>query len=247
MPETALALFKKTDRVQPFYKSWESSSPSYSMRALTSFGKEITGSASKDARPEITSKDVISALHNTLTRPPAFSLVSRCYIDETRECTKSPGPQRYTQPGIISNLSHPLYPMPPTKVFVGSSRKMHEVSDTPAPGEYEIIADAYLKKAPAYGFRIKPFETRSSSLAPDSGSYDVVEIGKTGRLKRGPSWSLRGRWHERKSDSDPDDKILHFVQSEPPAILGRRKIDTSGTKRSKPVPNWSFPKSDRFL
>ena len=246
MPETALALFKKNNKIQPFHKSWESSAPAYSIRGLTSFGKEITGSASKDARPEITSKDVISALHATLPRPPAFSLVSRSYIDETRECTKSPGPQRYTQPGIIANLSHPLYPMPPTKVFVGSSRKIHDVTDTPAPGEYEIVTDAYLKRAPAYGFRMKPFEIRSSSLAPDSGSYNVVEIGKTGRLKKGPSWSMRGRWKDRTCDSDPDDKILSFIQSEPPAILGRRTIDTSGTKRTKPVPNWSFPKSDRF-
>lgn len=246
MTETALALFTPAKRTSPYKKSWQSSAPVFSIRELTSFGKELHGSAAKDARPEITSKNVISAVNYTLARSPCFSLVSRSYIDETRECTKSPGPQRYSVPSIISNLSHPLYPMPPTKVFVGSSRRIHDISDTPAPGEYESRSDAYLTKAPAYGFRMKPVESIQSSLAPDSGSYNVAEIGKNGKLWRGPSWSIRGRPEDRKLLDEADSAIVDLVVSEAPAILGRRKLDTSGTRKSKAVPNWSFSKAERF-
>ena len=137
--------------------------------------------------------------------------------------------------------------MPPTKVFVGSSRKIHDVSDTPAPGEYDIKTDSYLTKAPAYGFRMKPFDRIQSALAPDSGSYNVVDVGKNGKLWRGPSWSIRGRHEDTKQADDVDDNIMELVVAEAPAILGRRKLDTSGTKRAKPVPNWSFSKAERFL
>jgi hypothetical protein len=245
--ETTLALCKSNTKIVPYKKPWETSAPAYTIRALTSFGKELHGSASKDSRPEITSKNVIGALSCTLRRAPSFSLVSRSYVDETRECTKSPGPLRYTIPGTVGNPSHPLYPMPPSKVFVGSSRKIHETSDTPAPGEYEINAGSYLTKAPAYGFRMKPLDRMQSALAPDSGSYNVVNMGKNGKLWRGPSWSLRGRPENLKQHEDVDDNIMELVVAEAPAILGRRKLDTCGTKRTKPVPNWSFSKAERFV
>jgi hypothetical protein len=242
-----MALLSREHKSSSSRKPWSMSSPIYTMRALTSFGKEIHGSASKDSRPEVTSKDVIGALNRTLPRPRAFSLVSRSYIDETRECTKSPGPQRYTLPGIVANLNHPLYGMPPTKVFVGSSRRMHDISDTPAPGEYDIVPDSYLKRSPSFGFRIKPFESKQSGLAPDSGSYDVLDLTRHGKVWRGPSWSLRSRIEDRKNERVSNAEINALMLADAPNILGRKKRDTSGSKRSNPIPNWSFSKSRRFL
>ena len=246
MKGTALALLSNTKRATSYHKPWDSFGPAYSIRGLTSFGSVELGRTSKDARPEVTSKDVIGALTKTMARSPAFSLVSRCYIDETRECTKSPGPQRYSQPSIISNLRHPLYPMPPTKMFAGSERKIHLPSKTPAPGEYEVNADAYLSKAPSYGFRLKPSESIQSSLAPDSGSYDVTEITRNGKVWRGPSWTVRGRWEDHADREEEDDVLAGLALADAPNILGRKKLDTSGSKKGKPVPTWSFPKSSRF-
>lgn len=247
MTGSALALLSASRDSSSFNKPWSLSAPAYTIRALTSFGKEFHGSASKDARPEVTSKDVIGALNRTLPRPPSFSLVSRSYIDETREFTKSPGPQRYSIPGIISNLHHPLYRMPPTKVFVGSSRKIHDILDTPAPGEYEVNPDVYLKKSPAFAFRLKPFESRLSSLSPDSGSYDVTEVTRHGKVWRGPSWSLRSRMEIPVPVCNHDGLVDALALAEAPNILGRRKIDRSGSKRSLVTPNWSFSKSKRFV
>lgn len=244
MTHSALAILVNANRIAPYQKPWESSAPAYTIRKRTSFGELELGRTSKDARPEVTSKDVISALTNTLTRSPAFSLVSRTYIDETRECTKSPGPQRYTQPDVIANLRHPLYPMPPTKVFAGSERKIHIANKTPAPGEYEVKLDTFLTRAPAYGFRFKPNEGIQSALAPDSGSYDVGETTRMGKMWRGPSWTVRGRI-DRTPHHDKEDDAIGALALED-AVNGRKKIDTSGCKHTKRVPNWSFAKSRRF-
>lgn len=225
----------------------------YSIRARTTFGSMEAGITSKDARPEVTSKDVIAALSNTLPRPPAFSLVSRSYIDETRECTKSPGPQRYTQPEIISNLRHPLYPMPPTKLFAGSERKIHAPAKVPGPGDYEVSFEGILPRAPAYGLRSRELENIASALRPDSGSYNVMEITRYGKVWRGPSWTALGRSlvgnQSTRSSSDLDsDKELWRQMSliDASSSDSRKKLDVSGSRKMKPVPNWSFGKSHRF-
>lgn len=243
---TELALVSHIKRGRSYQKPHECHAPAYTLRSRTSFGAIRNFTTSKDARPEVTSKDVIGALNCTLPRPPAFSLVSRSYVDETRECTKSPGPQHYSVPGIISNVDHPLYPMPPTKGFAGSERQMHVANKTPAPGEYELKADTYMKKAPAYGFRLKPNEICLSSLAPDSGSYDVADITRHGRVWRGPAWSVQGR--TEYTEVATDDDAIHIPSAdESLSILKRRKLDTSGGHKSRPVPNWSFAKCRRFL
>ena len=243
---SAVALLSNAGKLRPYHKSWEISSPVYTIRGRTEFGSAQLGQTSKDARPEVTSKDVIGALTKTLQRSPAFSLVSRSYIDDTAACTRSPGPQRYTQPSIISNLHHPLYSMPPTKIFAGSERKMDPPSKGPGPGDYDIDPDTFLKKQPAYGFRSREGDNILSSLAPDSGSYEVLEITRRGRVWRGPSWSLRARPVEpRKTDAlDLPASTMALLESH--SVSGRRILDTSGGKRNKPVPNWSFAKSKRF-
>jgi len=203
------------------------------------------GATSKDARPEVTSKDVIGALTNTLPRAPAFSLVSRSYIDETRECTKSPGPQRYTQPSIISNLHHPLFPMPPTKMFAGSERRIHIPAKVPGPGEYDVISDAILNRAPAYSLRSRELENISSALRPDSGSYDISEITRHGKVWKGPCWTVGARRSSScPSDRDKSDKeeIFKLLSLSSP----KHRLDVCGSKKLKPVPNWSFGKSRRF-
>ena len=226
-------------------KSLENSGPAFTIRARTYFGSAEYGRTSKDARPEITSKDVIGALNKTMVRAPSFSIVSRSYIDGTREFTKSPGPQRYSQPSIISNLSHPLYRMPPTKIFAGSQRKMHETSKTPAPGEYEVVLESFLRKAPGYSIRSKPIESVRSGLVPDSGTYDVNEITRNGKVWRGPSWPVTGRPVDRSANVSQIHGLDIALLKDSPSILGRKRIDTSGSKRSSPVPNWSFSKSRR--
>ena len=241
------ALQTDSIRKNEYRKSWESSAPAYSISSRSSLGDVELGRTSRDSRPEITSKDVVGAVNRTLKRPPAFSIVSRSYIDGTREFTKSPGPQRYSVPNIISNLSHPLYPMPPTKIFAGSQRKMHDANMNPSPGEYEVALDSFLKKAPTYSIRSKPLESVRSGLVPDSGSYDVTEITRNGKVWRGPSWSVTGRPGNKSSTLKDDTALIGLEFAEPPSILGRKRFDTSGSRRSSPVPNWSFSKSHRNL
>jgi len=249
----ALELLNSMRRNSPYHKPWSVSSPVYTIRARTNFGSTEAGITSKDARPEVTSKDVIGALSNTLPRPPAFSLVSRSYIDETRECTKSPGPQRYTQPGIISNLRHPLYPMSPTKLFAGSERKIHIPPKVPGPGDYEVSFESILPRAPAYGLRSRELDNIASALRPDSGSYNVMEITRYGRVWRGPSWTALGRSSLCNESIGPSsnlgsDKELWREMSliDANSSDSRKKLDVSGSRRMKPVPNWSFGKSHRF-
>lgn len=217
------------------------------MRTRSWSGSVELGRTSKDARPEITSKDVVAASNKTLKSAPAFSIVSRSYIDGTREFTKSPGPQRYSVPSILSNLSHPLYPMPPTKIFAGSQRRMHDFKLTPAPWEYQVSLDSFLKKSPSYSIRSKSIESVRSGLVPDSGSYDVSEITRNGKVWRGPAWSVSGRPEGKVEKSLGEDILGSIGLSKSPAILGRKKFDTSGSKRLSPVPNWSFSKSRRPL
>jgi hypothetical protein len=249
----ALELLNRIERNHFHQKPWSVSSPMYSIRARTRFGSMAAGTTSKDARPEVTSKDVIAALTNTLPRPPAFSLVSRSYIDDTRECTKSPGPQRYSQPGIISNLRHPLYPMPPTKLFAGSERKIHVPPKVPGPGDYEVSYDCILDRAPAYGLRSRELENISSALRPDSGSYNISEITRRGKVWRGPSWTALGRNASGSestralSDSESEkDLWRQMSQIDTSSSDSRKKLDVSGSKKMKPVPNWSFGRSLRF-
>lgn len=213
-------------------------SPSYTFRTRVLFGTAQPAVTSKDARPEITSKDVHGAVRYTSKRAPAFSLVSRTYMDETRECTKSPGPQRYNQPQIISNLRHPLYPMPPVKGFAGSERQSETVGKTPGPGEYETQLDVFLKRSPSYGFRFKETENMTSALSPDCGSYNVANILRSGKVWRGPSWSVVARPHDR-SLATPDKDLI--PETDPYRVL----IDTCGNKRMCPVPRWSFSKCRR--
>ena len=251
---SAVELLNRLQRNSPYHKPWCVSSPVFSIRSRTSFGSPVVGITSKDARPEVTSKDVIAALSNTLPRSPAFSLVSRSYIDETRECTKSPGPQRYNLPGIISNLRHPLYPMPPTKLFAGSERKIHVPAKVPGPGDYEVSFNSVLLRAPAYGLRSRELENIASALRPDSGSYNVLDITRHGKVSRGPSWtalgrtSLASRSSSRTSSMFDCDKDLWRQLSlmESSSLDSRKKRDVSGSRRMKPVPNWSFGKGLRF-
>jgi hypothetical protein len=245
----AISLLSAIGKNPPYHKPWSVSGPVYSIRARTNFGSMEVGATSKDARPEVTSKDVIGALTNTLPRAPAFSLVSRSYIDETRECTKSPGPQRYSQPNIISNLHHPLYPMPPTKIFAGSERKIHVPAKIPGPGEYDCDGGVILKKSPAYSLRFRELENKSSALRPDSGSYDVLNITRHGKVWKGPSWTLTGRAKDTVEGSSVEhsgekhnDEIVSLLALSAP----KNRLDVSGSKKLKPVPNWSFGKSRRF-
>lgn len=223
------------------------SSPAYTLRSRVSFGTAQPDLTSKDARPEITSKDVIGALRNTVKRSPAFSIVSRSYVDETRDCTRSPGPQRYNQPQILANLHHPLYRMPPVKGFAGSERQGHSPTKTPGPGQYDLKLNCYLRKSPAYGFRSRESESIASALSPDCASYDVTDIVRSGKVWHGPSWTACGRPESGVRIREPGDAMIEVdLPDNVDKCIFRRKFDTGGNKRMRPVPNWSFAKSKRF-
>ena len=224
--------------------SVHNSGPAFSMRSRVLFGSSQPQVTSKDARPEITSKDVHKAIRFTMPRQPAFSIVSRSHVNETNDHTRSPGPQRYSVPQIISNLRHPLYRMPAVKGFAGSERTSEHGPNTPGPGQYQSNPVVCLKRSPSYGFRSREGEGMSSALTPDCGAYNVGNIVRSGKVWRGPSWSMGGRPRDSRAMQEGDGAISIVCEE---STLLRVLIDTSGSSKMHPVPYWSFPKSRRFV
>jgi hypothetical protein len=80
-----------------------------------------------------------------------------------------------------------------------------------------------------------------------------MEITRYGRVWRGPSWTALGRSSLSNesmgfsSNLGPDKELWREMSLiDANSSDSRKKLDVSGSRRMKPVPNWSFGKSHRF-
>ncbi len=200
----------------------------------------------RDVRCDVTMKDVMHAVKKTLSTSPSAPMTGKNLVESRN--IKYPGPQRYTQPDILTNSFHPTYPGVPSKIFADAGRVTRIPDPTPGPGNYEaVVISRYGESSPSYPMgRKRHSRCLSCSPRPECGTYDVENIARSGKVWRGPSWSFLGRHALRRPGTGLGLSRQDAVSLEPVKIPGRSKIDTCG-RNFTIVPTWSFSKAKRFL
>lgn len=200
----------------------------------------------RDVRCEVTMKDVMHAVKYTLSKSPSAPMAGRNVI-EPRD-VKNPGPQRYKQPQILTNSFHPIYPGVPSKIFADAARGSKIPQPSPGPGDYENVNPSVNRvSSPSYPMgRKRHTRCLSCSPRPECATYDVTNIARSGKVWRGPSWSIIGRHPIRTGGVNLGLSRKDAVSLEPVRMPGRSIVDTCG-RNFTIIPTWSFSKAKRFL
>ena len=197
------------------------------MRPKTCFRDPLVALPSANARPDITSPDVVGCLANTRFKAPVPLVTGRPLDPNVADA--SPGPV-YMIPPAAGVFRHPSLPRPPTILFGSGMRWRAEIGASPGSGSYDPGRSGY--QAPQWSIRSRSVEIDRSGLVPDPGTYDVTKQ-RVDRLAKG--FTLVGR----REYSDVRDA---GKRPGPGEYNVKHKFNSTVTS----IPNWSFNMARRF-